>query len=167
MKIRIEKPEDKQAIYAVNMAAFRTSAEAELVDTLRDEPIPTISLVADIDDKIVGHIFFSPVSLNKQPTLRIIGLAPMAVLPDYQNQGIGSALVPAGLDACKKAGYQAAVVLGHPEFYPRFGFLPSIHFGIDSEYDVPPEVFMMLELEEHALRNTSGRIHYHPAFAGV
>lgn len=167
MKIRIEKPEDKQAIYAVNKAVFPTNAEAKLVDTLRAEPIPTISLVAEIDDKIVGHIFFSPVSLSGHPELLVIGLAPMAVLPDYQNQGIGLALVTAGLDACKEAGYQAAVVLGHPEFYPRFGFLPSTQFNIDSEYDVPPEVFMTLELEEHALINKNGRIHYHPAFAGV
>ena len=138
-----------------------------MVDTLREQVHPTISLVAEIDGAVVGHIFFSPVSLVGHPDLRIIGLAPMAVLPTYQNQGIGSALVLEGLKACKEADFQVTIVLGHPGFYPRFGFVPSIQFGIDSEYDVPPEVFMALELEENALQGNSGRIQYHPAFAEV
>jgi putative acetyltransferase len=91
----------------------------------------------------------------------------MAVATQHQRSGIGSALVRAGLEQCKKLGISAVVVLGHPEYYPRFGFLPSTRFNIRSEYDVPEEAFMVVELEPGALRGASGRIKYHPAFSHV
>ena len=91
----------------------------------------------------------------------------MAVAPGNQRQGIGSALVRAGLDECKKLGFGAVVVLGHADYYPRFGFVPSTRFGIGCEYDVPEDVFMAMELQQGALRGVSGKVKYHPAFGSV
>ena len=93
-----------------------------------------------------------------------MGLAPMAVLPEHQNKGIGSALVRAGLEQCRNLGFAAVIVLGHPEFYPRFGFKPACRFNIDSQYGVPQEVFMVIELEPSALSGVTGRAEYHEAF---
>ena len=110
---------------------------------------------------------FAPVSLANHPELIIMGLAPMAVVPDRQGAGIGSALVRAGLERCKGLGAAAAVVLGHPPFYPRFGFSPAARFGITCEYDVPQEAFMAIELRPGALREASGMVQYHAAFRNV
>ncbi|MDH3513308.1 MAG: N-acetyltransferase [Gammaproteobacteria bacterium] len=167
MLIRDEEQQDRAAVHAVNASAFETPAEADLADALREQAHPVISLVAVDDGTIVGHIMFSPVSLSGHPDLRIMGLAPMAVTPEYQRQGIGSALVHAGLDRCKQLGFGAVVVLGHPEYYPRFGFLPSKHFGIRSEYEVPEEVFMVLELLSGYFLGVSGTIKFHAAFSNV
>jgi putative acetyltransferase len=92
--------------------------------------------VAEQDDQIIGHIMFSPVTLSGDSNLKVMGLGPMAVKSGYQDQGIGSRLVRQGLEACSRAGFGAVVVLGHTWFYPRFGFIPSVKFGIRSEYDV-------------------------------
>jgi putative acetyltransferase len=165
MRIRPELPTDREAIRAVNLAAFRTHAEADLVERLRVQASPLVSLVADDSKSVVGHILFSPVVLVGHTDAKVIGLAPMAVLPAWQRRGIGSALVPRGLEACRSLGFGAVVVLGHAEYYPRFGFQPASRFGLGSEYDVPDEVFMALELEPGALRGKSGTIRYHPAFA--
>ena len=167
MLIRAERDTDHAAVHALNAAAFPTSAEADLVDALRREARPLVSLVAECDGTVVGHILFSPVSLENRPDLGIMGLAPMAVVPDHQRSGIGSALVRAGLAECRRLGFSAVVVLGHPEYYPRFGFSPSVRYGIRSEYDVPDEVFMALELVPGALREASGTVRYHPAFGNV
>jgi putative acetyltransferase len=154
-------------VHAVNVAAFETSSEAKLVDALREQAEPVVSLVADDNGAIVGHIMFSPVCLPRHPDLKVMGLAPMAVVPEYQRKGIGSALVKAGLERCKQLGFVAVVVLGHPEYYPRFGFSPSRCFGIDSEYDVAEEVFMAMELQPAVLDGKTGTVKYHAAFAGV
>jgi putative acetyltransferase len=167
MEIRREQAADIGAIRVVNRAAFETAAEADLVDALREQAEPTVSLVADDAGSIVGHIFFSPVTLLGHAELRIMGLAPMAVLPAVERHGIGSALVRAGLEQCARLGAGAVIVLGHPRYYPRFGFMPASRFGISSEYDVPDEVFMAFELEPGALRERSGTIRYHAAFANV
>jgi putative acetyltransferase len=110
---------------------------------------------------------FSPVSLSGHTALKIMGLAPMAVAPEHQRKGIGSALVRAGLEQCKQLGIGAVVVLGHPTYYPRFGFLSSTSFGIGCEYEVPEEVFMVVELEAGFLRGASGKVKYHTAFSNV
>jgi putative acetyltransferase len=167
VKIRAETREDLPGIRAVNLAAFETAAEANLVDALRQQAQPIVSLVAVADDLVMGHILFSPVTLLPYPQIPIMGLAPMAVLPGSQRQGIGSALVQAGLDECRTLGYAAVVVLGHANYYPRFGFRPASSFRLGSEYDVPDDVFMALELEPGALSHKNGTIRYHPAFAAV
>lgn len=167
MLIRTEEERDRAAVYAVNAAAFETPLEANLVDALRQQTQPIISLVAENNETVVGHILFSPVLLAGHPDLSIMGLGPMAVAPNYQRQGIGSALVRDGLEQCKKLGFGAVVVLGHPEYYPRFGFSPSARLGIGCEYDVPEEVFMVMELQPGYLRGKSGIIKYHAAFGST
>ena len=163
--IRPEAKDDFTDIRQINRQAFQTDAEANLVDALRKSNAEIISLVAEYNDLVVGHILFSQVTIDDQcPDIKICGLAPMAVLPEYQRQGIGSQLVNWGLDACRKAGFAAVVVLGHPQFYPRFGFQPSINFQIKSEFDVPDEVFLALDLSKDALASCSGIIRYHAAF---
>ncbi|REJ79360.1 MAG: N-acetyltransferase [Acidobacteria bacterium] len=165
MKIRPETENDIAAIHAVNIAAFEADAEANLVDLLREQADPFISLVAEREGEIVGHIAFSPVNHSDQAELSLLGLGPMAVLPGLQNQGIGSKLVLEGLERCRKIEAGAIVVLGHPEYYPRFGFVPASQFGIRSEYDVPDEVFMAMELDKGYLADAVGLVKYHPAFS--
>ena len=172
MRIRAEKENDRAAVYHINAAAFETRAEAELVETLRAGVQPLISLVAEVDAAVVGHILFSPVSVSADSKLRLMGLAPMAVAPAHQRQGIGSALVRAGLERCKALACSAVVVLGHPEYYPRFGFLPASRFGLRCEYNVPDEVFLAMELEpgafERCMHNGQrGVVKYHAAFSKV
>ncbi len=164
MIVRPETAADTDAVHRLNATAFPTDAEAGLVDRLRASGSTCISLVADSDQAIAGHILFSPVTLNDQ-SLNLMGLAPMAVAPDLQRNGIGTQLVEAGLAACRDTGVGGVAVLGHPEFYPRFGFAPASGFGIDCEYDVPDDVFMMMELQAGYLDGKTGTIRYHPAFA--
>jgi putative acetyltransferase len=166
LTIRLEQPPDIPSVRDVNRSAFPTSAEADLVDVLRTAAAPIISLVADIDESIVGHILLSPVTLGTWPDLKVMGLAPMAVRPPWQRQGIGSALAAAGIESCRQLGSEAIVVLGHARFYPRFGFVPASRFGIGCEYDVADEHFMVLELDPGILSGRPGTIRYHPAFAG-
>ena len=166
LKIRYEKPQDISAIRRVNEAAFETGTESDLVDALRDKKAHIISMVAEKENRIIGHILFSPVTLTVEGSeITLLGLAPMAVFPEYQKQGIGSKLVEDGLEESRRKGYPAVVVLGHPDYYPRFGFVPSQKYNITSEYDVPPEVFMVLELQPGALSDLSGIAKYHGAFA--
>ena len=168
MRIRREAPSDIAAVREVNEAAFETPAEAGLVDALRDADAHTLSLVAEEGGRVVGHILFSPARIEGATgATSAVGLAPMAVVPDLQNRGIGTALVREGLTRLREAGHEVLVVLGHPHYYPRFGFVPSVDHDIRSEYDVPPEVFMVLELAPGALAGRSGVARYHPAFAGL
>jgi putative acetyltransferase len=165
MHIRPESDSLRTAVRAVNEAAFETSVEADVIDVLRAKAVRLISLVADVDGQIVGHILFSPVSMAEHPRLHVMGLGPMAVVPRYQRQGIGSALVREGLRQCEQLGCHAVVVVGHPHYYPRFGFAPASTYAIRCEYDVPDEVFMIAELRTGALRGVSGLIRYDDAFA--
>ena len=166
--IRSETAEDYAAVYQVNEMAFGRSAEATLVNKLRKVADPQISLVAVENDQVVGHIFFSPVSIEVgDSALPALGLAPMAVLPEYQSRGIGSRLVQAGLNECRRLGQQAAVVLGHPKYYPRFGFVPASQKGLRCEWEVPDDVFMVVELKPNALAGLSGLVKYLPEFNQV
>jgi putative acetyltransferase len=165
--IRAEEQRDRAAVRAINVCAFETPAEANLVEALRDQAQPLVSLIAEEHGAVVGHIMFSPVSLSDDPTLRIMGLAPMSVAPEHQRQGIGSALVRAGLERCRQLGFGAVVVLGHPAYYPRFGFSSAARLGIGCEYDVPDEAFMVVELEAGFFNGASGMVKYHPAFRDV
>jgi putative acetyltransferase len=165
MLIRAARPEDAPGIRAVNISAFGTTAEADLVDALCERAAPIISLVADDEEAVVGHILFTPMTLDADRELKVMGLAPMAVATGRQRQGIGTALVHAGLDECWQLGAAAVAVLGHPEYYPRFGFVPASKFGLMSRYDVPDDVFMIVEGRRGALAGKHGLLSYHPAFA--
>jgi putative acetyltransferase len=163
--VREERPEDIAAIHHVNEQAFGRPDEADLVDKLRERGKATLSLVAEEDDRILGHILFSPVTIDAADnTLSALGLAPMAVLPQHQRRGIGSLLVRTGLEECRKAGQTCVVVLGHPEYYPRFGFVPAARYGIKSEFDVPDEAFMIIELSPGVLSRRRGIAKYQPEF---
>ena len=166
--IRSETTGDQESVRRVNELAFGGRNEADLVDALRTNARPYVSLVAVIDDTVVGHIFFSPVSVETDAgDFTAMGLAPMSVLPEYQNQGIGSMLVREGLKDCQHLGQDIVVVLGHPKYYPRFGFIPASRKGLRSEYDVPDDVFQVTELREDALGGRRGLVRYHPSFQGV
>jgi len=168
MKIRAEQPEDLNAIQVVNTAAFGRANEANLVNQLRGI-VDTFSFVATESQQIVGHILFSPVIVDGAypENLRMLGLAPLAVLPQYQRQGIGSLLIRHGLVQCAHLGYKAIVVLGYPEFYSRFGFISSKKKGLKCEYSVPDDVFMVLELQDGALDGCSGTVRYRSEFNAV
>lgn len=165
MNVRFEQPGDRDSIRNVHLQAFETDTEANLVDALRGTGIELISLVAVEDKEIVGHILFSPVEIDGDH--KIMGLAPMAVLPSWHRKGVGTQLINEGLKACEKARHEAVVVLGHPDYYPRFGFVPSVNFGVKSEYDVPPEVFMAKELHKGALNGVSGTVKYNQVFNDI
>jgi putative acetyltransferase len=168
VNIREEQPGDRATVHRINREAFGQDAEADLVDRLRANGKATLSLVAEQDDRIVGHILFSPVTIESAAgTITLLGLAPMAVLPPHQKQGIGTVLVERALALLKAAGHRGVVVLGHPGYYPRFGFIPASTFGIRCGYDAPDEAFMALELTPDALKGCSGLAKFQPEFAGV
>lgn len=167
VSVRAEQAQDRQGIYNAHAAAFSRNAEADLVETLRAQGQGVLSLVAVEDGVVVGHVLFSPVSMSEHPDVRLVALGPVGVVPDRQRRGIGSLLVRAGLDACGKMGLDGVVVLGHPDFYPRFGFVPASRYGIKSQWDVPDEVFMAIELRPNALQGVSGKVRYHQAFDSV
>lgn len=168
ISVRAETPEDFSAVRRVNEQAFGRPDEAALVDALRTVARPCISLVAVADGQVVGHIFFSPVSIEAEDSVfGALGLAPMAVLPEYQRRGVGSRLVREGLNECRRIGHEVVVVVGHPEYYPRFGFVPAARKELTCEYAVPEEVFMVAELEPGALDGRRGLVKYLPEFGSV
>jgi putative acetyltransferase len=163
-----ERPEDANAIRFLLEEAFGQANEADLVDVLRHRGALTLSLVAIRDNEVLGHILFSPVTIESPgSSFSAIGLGPMAVLPPYQGKGIGSQLVRAGLEQCRQAGHEIVVVLGHPDFYGRFGFVPTRHRGIHCEFDVPDDAFMIMELRQGALAGRGGLVKYQPEFKSV
>lgn len=167
-EVRQEIPSEFSSIRKVNDAAFETSAEATLVDALREAGVdPFISLIASTEGTVVGHILFTPAQVVGDTSREVGALGPMAVLPEFQRRGVGSQLVHAGLEACRSRGWEAVVVLGHPEFYPRFGFKPMHEFGLTCEFEAPPEVLMALELQPGALGGHNGEVRYHPLFKTV
>ena len=169
--VRTELPEDVAEIRRVNELAFGRPAEANLVEALRTNGKSSLSLVAVEDNRVVGHILLSPVTVGSaeqaDSTFRAVGLAPMAVLPERQRCCIGSALVLTALYGARKAGYDCVVVLGHAKYYPRFGFVPASKFGLRCEYNVPDEVFMAIELRDGALSGHEGLARYQPEFDQV
>lgn len=171
IKVRSEKGTDLEKIRYVNTQAFKKENEANLVEAIRESShfIPELSLVAETtENEIVGHILISKISiLDETNEWETLGLAPMSVLPGFQNQGIGSLLVIEGLKKSKELGYKHIAVLGHPNFYPKFGFQISKLFNIESPFPVPDEVFMALELEEDSLKNIKGKVKYSEAFHHV
>ena len=161
LAIRPEHAFDAAAVREVNTTAFGRPDEARIVERLRTRARPYLGLVAVEADDIVGHILFTPVTLHcYQAPYTILALAPMAVRPAWQRRGIGSALVREGLDACRAAGHDVVVVVGHPAFYPRFGFVPARPAGLMSEPPFPDEAFMVAELMPGALRGRRGVVLY-------
>jgi putative acetyltransferase len=165
--VREEQQHDRAAVRAVNERAFGQPGEADLVEMLHREGAVVVALVAERAGEVVGHILFSAVETEVGGGKRLLGLAPMAVSPEIQRLGIGSRLVREGIVRCAAAGYDGVVLVGHPEYYPRFGFVPAHRFGIRCEYDVPPEAFMALELPHCSLAGVSGLVRYHAAFANA
>jgi putative acetyltransferase len=167
--IRKEQDGDEEQIRLVNTRAFGENVEAGIVDTLRRTCPEGFSLVALHDGKIAGHILFTPTAIvSGEKNLHGMGLAPMSVLPELQRQGIGSALVRAGIEEMRRAAQPFVIVLGHPAYYPRFGFVPASHHEITSEYDgVPDEGFMILVLDEFAMAGVTGTAKYRAEFAAA
>lgn len=163
--IRLEQPGDIDAIRRVNELAFGTPAEAKLVDALRNVNAILLSLVAELDGRIAGHILFSPVQIERGNTHdNAVGLAPMAVLPDAQRRGIGKTLVQLGLEKIRAAGHGAIVVLGHPSYYPRFGFKPASEFDLHWEIPGHEKAFFAMELRPGFLGVRPGTVRYRPEF---
>jgi putative acetyltransferase len=147
-------------------AAFGRRAEAELVDKLRDTEgfVPQLCLVADNSGVILGHVMFTRVTLESDPPVKVLALAPVSVYPAYQKRGIGSALIRRGLAIADERGEPLVVVLGHPEYYPRFGFVPASSLGIESPWpDIPDDAFMVKPLSGYR-DDMKGTVRYPPEF---
>ncbi|MGF1936562.1 MAG: GNAT family N-acetyltransferase [Nostoc sp. ChiQUE02] len=168
MNIRCETLPDYIVIAEVNTLAFGQENEAKLVQEIRhsDRYIPELSLVAEVENVVVGHILFSYIDLVGEETLQVIGLAPLAVHPQFQKQGIGSALIKAGLEIADAKREAIVIVLGHPHFYTRFGFQPSVIYEIKSSFPVPEDVFMVKPLQNYQ-KKYKGKVIYPAAFDGV
>jgi putative acetyltransferase len=164
VNVRPEVTADIEAVRYVNRLAFGQEDEARLVDALRDGGYVCSSLVAEEGGRVVGHILFSDLPIiTEARSVRALALAPMAVLPELQKQGIGSALVRMGLDECRRQGHRIVVVLGHPQFYPRFGFSSKLAECLTSPFPAGAS-FMAMELVPGALHDIAGRVQYPPPF---
>jgi len=166
--IREERPEDVAGVRRVNEQAFGQPQEAALVDALRAHDAVLLSLVALDGDRVVGHVLYSAVRLESGgDALEGAGLAPMAVLPELQRTGIGSELVARGALELRERGCPFIVVLGHPEYYPRFGFVPASRHGVRCPWEVPDEVFLLLPLDAARLPRTASTARYRDEFSSV
>jgi len=161
--IREEIPDDYAAVRELNRTAFEGEAEGQLVDRLREDGAVVVSLVAVEGCEIVGHILFSDLVVETdQAVLHAVSLAPMAVAPKFQRRGIGSALMRHGLAVCRERGRSVVVVLGHPEYYPRFGFSTELAKNLRGPYS--GDAWMALELIPDALDGVQGTVRYPKAF---
>ena len=160
--IRQETKEDYSKVYEVNRLAFSQENESILVEKIRkgDNFISELSLVAEVNNEIVGHILFSKIKIIGNTTTDSLALAPMAVLPEYQKQGIGGKLIKKGLEAAKELGFNSVIVLGHKEYYPIFGFQKASKWNIKCPFEVPDEAFMAIELFGNSLTGMEGTVEY-------
>jgi putative acetyltransferase len=168
--IRPELPEDNLAILEVHLQAFGQDGEARLVDALRQDGNinPELSLVAVHGDRIIGHILFCPITIvSDTEEIPALALAPLAVHQDFQCRGIGAALIEEGIGECQRLGHRIVIVVGHPGYYPRFGFTPAHKSGIFAPFPCPEEAFMALPLEHGALDGIGGMVRYPLAFDNV
>ena len=165
--IRAEHEEDFEAVRTVNLRAFGQDGESRLIDSLRAGGFAPVSLVAGIGAQVVGHILFSKLEIiTGADTVTALALAPLAVLPEFQRLAIGSALVRRGLEICKDHGHRIVVVLGHPDFYPRFGFSAKLAESLQSPFGGGPS-FMVAELTPGAMAGVVGRVEYAPPFGDL
>ena len=164
IEIRPEQASDALAIRELNGLAFGQELEGQIVDALRTSGAISLSLVAIVENQIVGHILYSPVQIGE---LAGVGLGPLAVVPSHQRQGIGSQLIAAGNQRVNEAGCPFIVVMGHADYYPRFGFAPASQRRITCEWDVPDDVFMILVFDEGKMRGVSGLAKYRPEFSAA
>lgn len=165
--LRHELKKDYPEITKVNDICFGRKAESKLIEELRNNPEfrTELSIVAFCEKQLVGHILFTPVKIKANNELfETLTLAPMAVLPDFQNKSIGKLLVIYGLQAAKDLGFTSVVVLGHQSYYPKFGFEPASKWEISSPFPAPDEAFMAIELEQNSLTNVKGRVVFPTAF---
>ncbi len=165
--IRNERRGDEAQIYEVNRQAFGRKEEAEIVNVLRDSCPESVSLVAELDKRIVGHVLFTP-AIIQDGEMRVVGasLGPLAILPEHQKTGIGSALVRAGLEAMRRAGEPFVVLVGHPTYYPRFGFERASNYGLVCEYsEAPDDAFMIMVLDRQNMQGVKGTVRFPPEFA--
>jgi len=162
IEIRDEIPEDAPAIRDVNIRAFEQDEESNIVDALRSNEAVLLSLVATLKGQVVGHILYSPISVSD---VAGAALGPMSVLPEYQRQGIGGKLIEAGNQKLKDRGCPFVIVLGHANYYPRFGFRPASAYGIQCEWEVPDDVFMVLILNHSKMAGVTGLARYRPEFS--
>jgi putative acetyltransferase len=162
-RIREELSDDQHEVRKVNEAAFEHAGEADLVDNLRREGVVLLSLVAELDGEIVGHILFTRMTIETaQGPVQAVSLAPMAVIPERQRCQVGSNLVRHGLEILRERGERIVLVLGHKDYYPRFGFAAAKAEGLSSHF--PPDAYMALELSEGALTDVRGLVRYAAAF---
>lgn len=166
VKIRKEEEKDNKRVYEVNRLAFQQENESKLIEKIRkgENFIPELSLVAEIGNEIVGHILFSKIKIIGDSVFESLALGPMAVIPEFQKQGIGEKLIKIGLEKAKKLGFDSVIVLGHKEYYQKFGFQRASKWGIKCPFDVPDEVFMAIELTNKALENKAGTVNYPKEF---
>ena len=171
LTIRQENKADYKIIYELNLLAFEEKEEAVLVDLLRekDEFIPQLSLVALLNNEIVGHILFTKIKIidDNENEHESLALAPMAVLPKYQKKGIGGKLINKGLNIATKLNFKSVIVLGHEHYYPKFGFVPTKKWNIKPPFEVPTNAFMGIELVKNSLENVSGIVKYPKEFEEV
>lgn len=167
--VRPESPPDEPVIAEIHRLAFGREAPADLVAAIRQSNgfIPELSLVALRDNTIVGHIMLSQISIQTEGgTLPAVALAPIAVHPTRQRQRIGSALILAALDRALQLGHAVVVVMGHSDYFGRFGFMSARAMGLEAPFDVPDDEFLVLGLRPGALDEATGMVTYPPAFAG-
>lgn len=165
-----EQAGDIEAIHYVNVAAFEGGGEAKVVDQLRESCDDFISLAAKVNGKVVGHILFTPVRIIQHDDWSVLGmgLAPLAVLPEFQGVGIGSSLCKQGLQRIEAAGHPFVIVLGDPGYYSRFGFERASKHGITSSFEgVPDEAFMIKIFDPETMADVSGIAYYQPEFDAV
>lgn len=168
IKIRSEETKDYSDIFQVNSLTFGRENEAELIEKIRnsDRYIPELSLVAELNNQVVGHIMFSYINLLNTEATKVLALAPVAVLPEYQNRAIGTLLITTGLEIAEKIRVPMVIALGNPQFYNRFGFKPAINYGIQSPFDVEDEYFMVKFFKSDR-KIYKGKVIYPSAFQDV
>jgi predicted N-acetyltransferase YhbS len=166
IKIRQEVNKDYKRVYEITKLAFGQEKESKLIEKVRKGPnfVPELSLVAEKDNEIVGHILFSKMKIVGESEYETLMLAPLAVIPELQKQGIGGKLIKKGIEKAIELGFDSIIVVGHKDYYPKFGFQKASKWGIKCPFEVPDGAFMAIELTENALENKAGVVQFPEEF---